>query len=181
MSLALRLSGALLIVCALAAVPSAQQALDEYRLKAAFVYRFPQFVEWPAGAREGRANVEICVLQPNPFGDVLTELVRGEAINGRPLVVRLVSADDVLDTCHMLVAVGRAGRDAGDLIKRLASRPVLTVGDRDGFLDSGGMIALRIVDRRVRFEVSATNAKRAGLHLSAQLLRLAATVHGVGQ
>jgi hypothetical protein len=176
-----RLYGATLIVWALAGSASAQQPLDEFRLKAAFVYRFPQFVEWPAASWNRRTDVQICVLEPNPFGDLLAELARGEAMNGRPLVIRLVDVDDPLEDCHMLVAAGRASRYGAEVLKRLSSRPVLTVGDGDRFLEEGGIIALRLVDRRVRFEVHAGHAKRAGLQMSAQLLRLAAAVHGVGQ
>jgi hypothetical protein len=162
---------------AVPAQPGAQSASDEYRLKAAFVYRFPQFVEWPASAVQDSQTVDLCVLQPNPFGSELEQLVDGESLSGRPLRVRVVSAPDALSGCHALFAGDRSDGAAAAL-KAVAGRPVLTVGESDQFLDAGGIIALKVVDRRVRFEVNASNAQKAGLRINAQLLNLAAAVSG---
>ena len=162
-----------------ALLPALHQQADQFRLKAAFVYRFPQFVTWPADAWARRDDVEVCVVQPDPFGAILPDLLRGEAINGRPLRLRLMVPEQREDSCHVVVIAGAdAVRDSSDLLKRLAGRPVLTIGDDPSFLAQGGIIALKIVDNRVRFEVSVTNARRAGLQVSAQLLRLALAVHG---
>jgi hypothetical protein len=167
---------AVAVIC-VPAQPGAQSAADEYRLKAAFVYRFPQFVEWPAAAVQESRTLDLCVLQPNPFGSDLEELVTGESLGGRPLRVRVVNTIDALQGCHALFAGARSEATAAAL-KTVAGRPVLTVGESDQFLESGGIIALKIVDRRVRFEVSATNAQKAGLRINAQLLNLAAAVRG---
>jgi hypothetical protein len=168
--------GAAVMICA-RAQPAAQTASDEYRLKAAFVYRFPQFVEWPASAVQESRTVDLCVLQPNPFGSELEKLVTGESLSGRPLRVRVVGASDALEGCHALFA-GARSRDAAAVLKTVAGQPVLTVGESDQFLDAGGIIALKVVDRRVRFEVNVTNARKAGLRINAQLLNLAAAVRG---
>jgi hypothetical protein len=165
------------IVCCVPAYPIAQSASDEYRLKAAFVYRFPQFVEWPAATLQDARTLDLCVLQPNPFGSDLERLVNGEALNGRPLRVRVVAGLDALTGCHAVFAGGRS-EAAAAVLKAVAGRPVLTVGETDRFLDDGGIIALRVVERRVRFEVDATNAQKAGLRINAQLLSLAAAVRG---
>jgi hypothetical protein len=159
------------------AQPGAQSASDEYRLKAAFVYRFPQFVEWPASAVQDSQTVDLCVLQPNPFGSELEQLVDGESLGGRPLRVRVVTAIGALSGCHALFA-GDRSEGAAAALKAVAGRPVLTVGESDQFLDAGGIIALKVVDRRVRFEVNASNAQKAGLRINAQLLNLAAAVRG---
>jgi len=159
------------------AQPGAQSSVDEYRLKAAFVYRFPQFVEWPAEAFQQSRTVDLCVLQPNPFGSELDQLATGESLNGRPLRVRAVNTIDGLQGCHALFAGARSELAAAAL-KAVAGRPVLTVGESDQFLASGGIIALKVVDRRVRFEVNTGNAQKAGLRISAQLLNLAAAIHG---
>jgi hypothetical protein len=162
-------------VISVPARPQAQSASDEYRLKAAFVYRFPQFVEWPAGALLNSRTLDLCVLQPNPFGSDLETLVAGESLAGRPFRVRLVADLGALAGCHTVFA-GARSRTAAAVLKALEGRPVLTVGETDQFLQNGGIIALRIVDRRVRFEVNAANAQKAGLRISAQLLNLAANV-----
>lgn len=156
--------------------PSAQSASDEYRLKAAFVHRFPEFVQWPAAAMAAARMFELCVLQPNPFGRDLDQLVDGDSLDGRPLRVRTIRGAHDAAGCHALFA--GAGSEAAAALKAVAGRPVLTIGETDTFLRDGGIIVLRLVDRRVRFEVSATNAQRAGLRISAQLLSLASAVHG---
>jgi hypothetical protein len=171
----------LLLAFSAVAIPSfSQQAgSDEYRLKAAFLFRFPQFVEWPAAALDGRNAVEICVSRPNPFGRALDDLVAGETLNGRPLVVREIAGPAVLDGCQVLF-VPAAASTSTRLLQAAAARPLLTVGESPQFLDQGGIINLRILERRVRFEVNADAAQRAGLRLSPQLLRLAIAVRGAG-
>jgi hypothetical protein len=155
----------------------AQSAADEYRLKAAFVYRFPQFVEWPTAAIQDSRTLDLCVLQPNPFDSSLEQLVRGESLGGRPLRVRVVAGVEALSGCHALFAGARSDASAA-VLKAAAGRPILTVGETDRFLDDGGIIVLKVVERRVRFEVNATNAEKAGLRINAQLLSLAAAVRG---
>ena len=123
---------------------------------------------------DGRPSIDLCVLAPNPFGRVLEQLIEGESLSGRRLAVRYVHADAV-NACHLLyVPSGAAGRRA--LLRRIAASPILTVSDAPRFLDEGGMVQLTIVENRVRFEIGAGAAGRAGLRLSAQLLRLAVTV-----
>jgi hypothetical protein len=154
-----------------------QDVSNASRVKAAILYRFPGFVEWPAEAVEGRTTLDICVLGPTtPFGTVLDELVAGEALGGRALNVRLVTPRNA-DTCHVLFVPD--GSDAKrTVLASVADRPVLTISDADRFLDEGGIVQLRLLDDRVRFEVDLSAAERAGIRLSAQLLRLALRVRG---
>jgi hypothetical protein len=162
-----------------AAVPAvrAQAVADEFHLKAAFIYRFPQFVEWPLPALKGRQTLDLCVLSPNPFGDALEELVDGETVNGVPLSVRQVDGGTSLATCPVLF-LPAAAPDRRAVLRQLANQPVLTIGDSPKFIEDGGIVQLRVVDRRVRFDINTRAASRAGLHLSAQLLRLALNVRG---
>jgi hypothetical protein len=157
-------------------VALAQDVAATERLKAAFLSRFPQFVEWPATALAGRTSLDVCVVEPNPFGTALHDLAGGERIADRPLRARPVSRDAAAD-CHVLyIPAATPGRRA--LLERLKGRPVLTVGDADGFLDDGGVVELRLIGNRIRFHIDAAAAERAGLRLSAQLLRLAVSVRG---
>jgi hypothetical protein len=155
----------------------AQNVSDEYRLKAAIVFRFPQFVEWPPQALQGRTTLDFCVLEPSPFGRVLDELVDGEALAGRSLKVRLIRPAGALETCHVLF-LPSGGADRRAVLKRVATIPVLTVSDDASFLDEGGIVQLRVVSNRVRFEISAAAAHKARLRLSSQLMRLAIGVRG---
>lgn len=154
----------------------AQTAGDEQRLKAAFVLRFPQFVVWPPAAVTGHTTLDICVSGSRATESALRELTAGESLNGLRLVVRDTPPENQLSSCHVLVLGG--ARPDRELMARAAPLPVLTVGDSPTFLDEGGIIQLKVVDRRVRFEISMPAAARARLSLSSQLLRLAATVRG---
>src|SRR5262245_33994373 len=92
----------------ISAHPRAQSVSDEYRLKAAFVYRFPQFVEWPDAAVDEARTLDVCVLKPNPFGADLEQLVSGESWRGRLLRVRVIADVDGLPGCHLLFISARA-------------------------------------------------------------------------
>lgn len=179
------LAGGRFAVLALLAAPvvgvtlSAQPNEGALRLKAAFVFQFPQFVGWPPAALDGSDSFELCVFQSSgPLAGFLEELVSGEAVKGRPIHVSRIRAGEPITHCHTLVAIGRAEDGAAVTLKQAAGHPILTVGDTEGFLDDGGIIALKIVNQRVRFEIDVANAQRAGLQLSSQLLRLALTVRG---
>ena len=164
------------LVCADAHV-AAQLAGNEYRLKAAFMYQFPQFVEWPSATWRDARALQLCVVEPNPFGSELEQLIRGESLNGLPLAVKEIYGADELTGCHVLFVSMRSG-DPSFVLKATTGRPVLTVGESEGFLEDGGIILMKIVDGKVRFEVHATNAQKAGLRISSQLLSLALAVRG---
>jgi hypothetical protein len=168
---------AMVVATADTEVALAQAGVEADDVIAAFVYRFPQFVEWPESALAGRETVDICVAEPDPFGESLEALVEGEVLNGRPLAVRRVNGAGELEGCHVLF-VSSATESQEALLHAVADRPVLTIGESTDFLDDGGIINLRVVDRRIRFEVSATSALRSRLQLSSQLLALALVVHG---
>lgn len=159
----------------LSAGPLLSQGGDEQRLKAAFVFRFPQFVTWPPASTNGRNALEICVAGSATAG-ALRDLTSGESLNGRRLLVREDPSVQSLSSCHVLMVAEEHPHRA--LLARAATLPVLTVGDSETFLDDGGIIQLKLVDRRVRFEISMPAASRAGITLSSQLLRLAADVRG---
>ena len=148
---------------------------NEYRLKAAFMYQFPQYVEWPSAIWQDARAVQFCIASPNPFGSELEQLVRGESLNGRPLSVREIAGTDELVGCHVLF-VGARSDVATPVMRAAAGRPILTVGEGTRFLEDGGIIVMKIVDGRVRFEVNAKNAVKGGLRISSQLLSLALTV-----
>lgn len=174
---ALRLLLALGIVGVASGNPAAQTEQGEYRLKAVFLYRFPQFVEWPEPAWRDATSVQLCVAQPNPFGAELERLVRGERLRGRPLRVKTVTSPSDLDGCH-LVFIGAKAANAAAMLEVATARSILTVGETDAFLQSGGTITLKLINNLVRFEVNADAAQRAGLRMSSQLLSLAIAVHG---
>jgi hypothetical protein len=158
---------------------SGAQGSAEDRLKAAFVSKFPQFVEWPADAVNGRTTIDVCVAAPDPFGADMQELIAGETVSGRALAARHVETASEIATCHVLFLPSRPnGRHP--LLAAAARRPILTVSDDPRFLADGGIVALRVVDGRVRFEIDDNAARRVGLRISSQLLRLGLSARGGG-
>jgi len=158
----------------------AQDAMDADPVMAAFVHRFTQFVEWPEAALTGRDEVAICVAGSARFLTTLQEIVTGNELGGRPLVAREAESAAEVEGCHVLFISYLADRPER-LVEASRSLPVLTVGDSTEFLEVGGIIQLRIIDRRVRFAIDAEAASQVGLRLSSQLLDLAVEVRGTGQ
>lgn len=155
----------------------AQSGVDADQVMAAFVFRFPQFVQWPDSAVAAADHVELCVGEAEPVAAPLRDIVEGQRLNGRPLAVRTVGRPDEVDGCHLLfLPEHEPARHA--LLAAAHQRPVLTVGSSERLLEEGGMIRLFILDRRIRFEIDADAARKAGLQVSAQLLALAVRVRG---
>lgn len=170
----------ILAVAWLAAAAHAQTArFDEHEVKAVFLFNFVQFVEWPTTAfRDPRAPVVIGVLGEDPFGRTLDEIVRGEHVRNRDLVVQRYRRLEDVGACHILfVSSSEAGR-YGDILAALQHRPTLTVGDMDGFASRGGMVRFLTERSRVRFEINTAAVKAAGLTISSTLLRSATIVGG---
>lgn len=157
----------------------AQPSSLERKLKAAFVSKFPQFVEWPQGATGAPARIDVCVGLPDPFGPDIDALVSGQTIGGRQMVARRVDAEQDLDGCRVLYLPVRPGHPH-PLLRRASALPILTVSDDPHFLDDGGIVRLRIVAGRVRFDINTAAARKVGLRISSQLLQLAVSVQGGG-
>jgi hypothetical protein len=158
--------------------PAGQTLEAEHQLKAAFVSKFPQFTEWPEETLNGLQRIELCVARPNPFGTSLRELIAGERLGTRPLVVREIDSPQELDACQLLFVANQSPRERRGLLDRARTLPILTVGDAATFIDEGGIVALRMVNGRVRFDVNVEAANQAGLRLSSQLLQLALSIRG---
>jgi hypothetical protein len=156
---------------------SAQATLED-KVKAAIVSKFPQFVEWPAGAVADRATIDLCILSADPIQSDLQELASGETLANRQLSVRQIQREQDVDGCHVLFIRAAAVASNPRLLQRASGLPVLTVSDDQKFLDEGGIVRLRQVDGRLRFDVNATAAHKVGLRISSQMLQLALTVRG---
>ncbi len=163
----------LALLALLAPRGDATEVSREFRLKAAFLFNFTQFVEWPADAfASAEAPIRIGVLGSDPFGPALDEVVRGERVRGRPLeVVRAASAEQ-LRGCH-LVFVGDSEKErTAAVVGALADTPVLTVSDNPDFASAGGVVRFFLEGAKVRFEINPDAAEQHRLKLSAQLLAL---------
>lgn len=149
----------------------------EYEVKAAFLYNFTRFVEWPPDAlRDTDEPFVIAVLGHDPFGPVLDGTVAGKTVAGHRIEVRRAArVDEVLDA--QMVFIAASERASAPAILKALDRPgVLTVGDTEGFAGRGGTINFVLQERRVRFEINPASAEQAGLKMSSQLLKLATLV-----
>ncbi len=161
----------------LAVIPASLRAQSaEYQIKAAMIYNFAKFVEWPADAlAPAPAPLTLCVLGRDPFGGALAA-IEGRSAQGRELRVRRGLAADEFRGCHLLFIADSEERRLPALLRTLANQPVLAVSDIEGFAEAGGTIALIESDGRLQFEINLGAAQRANLKISSQLLRLAKLV-----
>lgn len=149
---------------------------SEYEVKAAYLYNFGKFVEWPAkGAAEGD-TFTICVLGEDSFAATLDRTVRAETINGKKAVVKPIGKSQDPLGCRILFINSSEESRLKQILTTLDRASVLTVSDMPEFTRRGGMIQFIVEANRVRFEVNLTNAEHAGLTLSSQLLRVAISV-----
>jgi hypothetical protein len=157
---------------------AAQQAKpSEYAVKAAYLYNFARFVEWPAGvAAASKDSFIICVLGQDPFGPALDATLAGEKIDGKPVVAKRISKPQDSVGCRILFISPSEDARLKDILATVDKSGLLTVSDMAQFSRRGGMIQLVLDGSKVRFEVNVTNARAAGLTLSSELLKVAIAV-----
>ncbi len=145
----------------------------EYQVKAAFLFNFCRFVEWPAVSFAGPASpIVIGVLGEDPFGAALDDIVRDETVRNRTLVVRHDVKTDGIPQCHLLYIARSAKDQLAGILAAAAPQAALTVSDIDQFAHRGGMIGFYLEGKKIRFEINAALAQQHGLKLNAQLLSL---------
>jgi len=149
----------------------------EYQVKAAFLYNFAKFVEWPAGSfARADAPLRFCIVGQDPFGDTLGDTVEGRTVGGRAIVVEHASVDESSHRCQLVFVEVEDEGELAHILHNFARVAVLTVGESPEFLEAGGIIRLLVEANKVRFDVDVTAAEQAGLKVSSQLLKLARTV-----
>ena len=155
------------------------QGSGEYQIKAAFLYNFAKFIEWPAEAfTESCAPLIVGVIGNDPFGSALDQTMSGKTINGRPLIIKRLKWGQNLRTCQILFISSSERKRLAQLFESLKGATVLTVSETEQFCQQGGIINFLIEDNKVRFEINATAATGAQLKISSKLLALAKTVRG---
>ena len=149
----------------------------EYEVKAAFLFHFAEFVEWPdAVFPDADAPITIGVLGDDPFGAVLDQIVEGKTVHQRKVVIKRSKQVEDLKGCQILfVSKSEAARDE-QILASLGDASILTVSEVDGFTRHGGIASFYLDGSRVRFEINNDVAKRHGLKISSQLLSLAKVV-----
>jgi hypothetical protein len=155
----------------------AQDPAAESAIKAAFLYNFTKFIDWPERAFSGSsAPFMVCVLAGETVRRAVADAMRNESVRGRPVSVEFPADADDLKTCHLVYFGGREDQRTAKRLQAVRQSPVLTVGEGRPFLEAGGQIAFTLVDDRVRFDISRRAAETAGLIVSSKLLRVARRV-----
>lgn len=166
--------GAALLLCA---TPALAQDVTEPSLKAAFVYSFAKFTEWPVDVLPATGSFSACVLGDARVGDALERAVKGRLLGGRAITVSRVQADGPLRSCHLLYVSGATAAQVGTIVAAVKGAPVLTISDTDDFARLGGIAHVFVENGKLRFDLNLDLARRSRLQLSSKLLTLAANVH----
>ncbi|CAN5595813.1 hypothetical protein BH10PSE4_BH10PSE4_22240 [soil metagenome] len=154
---------------------SRADAPTAFQVKAAFLSKFGDFIDWPQDAfADPAAPAVLCVVGDDPFGAALDRVALGQTIHGRAIVVRRVRKIERASGCH-LAYLGGAAQDTANALRVLEGAPVLTITDQGGE-DGRGMIDFTLRDNRVRFRIDDASAARHGLTISSKLLALALSV-----
>ena len=148
----------------------------EFQIKAAFLYNFTKFIEWPAEAfPEGEARLIICALGESPVG-VALQYIKDKPVKGRTLITKRLQSVRELRSCHLVFVSSTEKDRLSEIFESLKDSSVLTVGEMEGFIQSGGIINFIIRKNRIRFEINPDAAGQAGLKISSNLLKLATVV-----
>lgn len=164
-------------ICSASFTSAMDKKPGEYQVKAAFIYHFMKFVEWPDKiVSHNSSPFNICILGEDPFGNSFN-LLRGETVSESNLMVKRFRTIQNLDECK-IVFIGRSEAERlPQILKVLKGLNVLTIGDTEGFARQGVIINFHMEENKVRFNINIDAAKRSGLKISSKLLNLATIVH----
>jgi hypothetical protein len=160
-----------------AAAADTTPGAGEYEVKAAFLYNFTKFTDWPPKAfSSSNAPMVIGIVGEDPFGKTIDDVVSGEVVAGHPLIVKRLRPDDDLRSCHVLFISRSEKERLLDVLRQLKGNPVLSVSEISGFAEQGGMVNFQLANKTVKMEINQAAAEQAGLQISAKLLKLARVV-----
>lgn len=154
------------------------ESLSENDVKAAYLFNFAKFVDWPDQAFSSKSSpIVLCILGDDPFGDLLGDF-ESKKIKGRSLAVVRVRSKDQIKTCHILYVSDSEKRDLPDILARFGEKPCLSVSSIDHFASQGGMFGFVRKGNNIRFEANLEAIRNGNLTVSSRLLNLAQIVKG---
>ena len=155
-------------------VTAAAQDVTEPALKAAFIFNFAKFTEWPAEVMTAGEPLLLCVLGDAAIGEALERAVKSRTLLGHRMdVSQATSNGPPREGCHVLYVSGVTASQAAKVVAGLRDTPVLTISDAEGFTQVGGIAQFFFEHGQLRFNVHVESAKRARLRISSRLLALA--------
>ncbi len=150
---------------------------SEYGIKAAFLYNFAKFVEWPPGVLASpKSPLTVCVFGADPFGAVLDDIVRGQTIDTHEIVTHRTNNLEELKACQIIFMSKLEIKYLSDLLDTLKGTSTLLVGEGPGFAEHGGAIQLYMEENKVHFSVNLEAVQRAHLTINSNLLAMAKIV-----
>ena len=162
------------------AIPTRPQAAPsvEYQVKAAFLFNFAKFVDWPADAfQSAKTPISLCVFRHDPFGSVLDEVIREKAINNRELQTRRINDLGQLKACQLVYVSQKEEGQLPEILNNLKGASALVVGESADFAEHGGAVQFFLENNKLRFAINVDAIQRARLQASSKLLALARIVH----
>ena len=152
---------------------------SEYQVKAAFLINFPKYVDWPVEAFAGtNSPVVLAVSGETKVAGEIQKVIAGRTVNGREIVLKRLTSGEESGGCHILFISAAEQRRSPNLLANLKDSSILTVGESDDFLESGGIINLARRDQKIALEVNLTAAGNARIKISSKLLSVASVVKG---
>ena len=169
--------GSRLLLAVLVSCAAFGQTIDEYQVKAAFIYNFAKFVDWPPQTfKTDKDPIRICVLGHDPFGHALADAVNGKTVFGRAFVIAGLPDTSHATECQVLFVSSSERKHLRSILGELRTMGVLTVGETEGFAAQGGIVNFKLTEGRVRLEINVEAAGKAKLRISSKVLSLAAIV-----
>jgi hypothetical protein len=166
-----------LLLSGVAQYSRAQSNADEYDVKAAFLFHFAEFIDWPPGVLDSADNsLRLCILDDEPHRQELQSTIEGKLVEGRVFHVVPISPLQEIKDCSILFLSHDEARHQAAIVKSLRGMPVLTVGETADFLSDGGMIRFHLEEGKIRFDINLQAAESSHLKIGSRLLLLATSV-----
>lgn len=145
----------------------------DYQIKAAFIYNFLKFIEWPQDLHEG--SITICILGDDPFGNAI-DIIKGKYVSKKEILVKYCYSIEDVEEGDILFITSSEKKNIESLISSVKGLSILTLGDTNKFSQKGVIINFYIERKKIRFEINVVAAKQAGIKISSKLLNLAKIV-----
>lgn len=151
---------------------------SEYQVKAAFLYTFAKFIDWPPSSFASRQSpFAICILGSDPFGAAIDDTLRGKTVEEHPVVIERAKEPSDVRHCQIVFISSSEKHRLAEILMALQGANVLIVGESERFADSGGTVQLLLEQNHIRFAINTDAAESSGLRISSKLLALAKVVH----
>ncbi len=157
-------------------VLQAGESPSEYEVKAAYLYQFGKFVEWPSSKLPGSEGFSICTIGKDPFGARLDETLAGRTVQGWPVIAKRLQTTESAGDCDVLFISSSERSRMEEILEAVRGKSVLTVSESMNFLQQGGMINFQMDKRKVRFGVNLSALRQANLKVSSELLKVANSI-----